>query len=110
LLLASVIFFNRSESQTNIRKEGSKIDVVIIDAGHGGKDPGSTSVSKIHEKSYNLLISKYLEEMLRKNYSDMEVYMTRTDDTFIDLKERGRIANSKKGKLFVSIHCNSKLA
>lgn len=110
MLLASVIFFNRSESQVNVRKEGSKIDVVIIDAGHGGKDPGSTSVSKIHEKSYNLLISKYLAEMLRKNYSDMEVYMTRDDDTFIDLKERGRIANSKKGKLFVSIHCNSKLA
>ncbi len=47
--------------------------------------------------------------MLRKNYSDMEVYMTRDDDTFIDKKERGSIANSKKGKLFVSIHCNSKL-
>lgn len=109
LSLASVIFFNQSESQTNVRKEGSKVDVVIIDAGHGGKDPGSTSVSKIPEKNYNLLIAKYLAEMLRKNYTDMEVYMTRDDDSFPELKERGRIANSKKGKLFVSIHCNSKL-
>ncbi|MBS1513941.1 MAG: N-acetylmuramoyl-L-alanine amidase [Bacteroidetes bacterium] len=109
LSLASVIIFNRGESQINLRKEGSKIDVVIIDAGHGGKDPGSTSITKIPEKNYNLLIAKYLAEMLRKNYSDMEVYMTRDDDTFIDLKERGRIANSKKGKLFVSVHCNSKL-
>lgn len=109
LLLASVIFFNQSESQVNARREGNKIDVVIIDAGHGGKDPGSTSISKIPEKNYNLLIAKYLAEMLRKNYSDLEVYMIRDDDTFIDKKERGQIANSKKGKLFVSIHCNSKL-
>ena len=108
MVLASVIFFNQSESQTNVRKEGSKVDIIVIDAGHGGKDPGSTSITKIPEKNYNLLIAKYLAEMLRKNYSDMEVYMTRDDDTFIDLKERGRIANSKKGKLFVSIHCNSK--
>jgi N-acetylmuramoyl-L-alanine amidase len=104
------MFFNQSESQvTPSRKEGNKIDIIIIDAGHGGKDPGSTSVSKIPEKNYNLLIAKYLAEMLRKNYTDMEVYMTRDDDTFIDLKERGRIANSKKGKLFVSVHCNSRL-
>jgi N-acetylmuramoyl-L-alanine amidase len=109
VLLASFLLLNKSESQVTPKKEGSKIDVVIIDAGHGGKDPGSTSVAKIPEKSYNLLIAKYLAEMLRKNYSDMEVYMTRDDDTFIDKKERGQIANSKKGKLFVSIHCNSKL-
>lgn len=132
-MLASVIVFSQSKSQTiapkkikkeavkeiskdntkevknSAGKEGSKIDVVIIDAGHGGKDPGSTSVTKIPEKNYNLQIAKYVAEMLKKNYSDMEVYMTRTDDTFIDLKERGRIANEKKGKLFVSIHCNSKL-
>lgn len=108
-LFASFFLLNRSESQITPKKEGSKIDVIIIDAGHGGKDPGSTSVAKIPEKSYNLLIAKYLAEMLRKNYSDMEVYMTRNDDSFIELKERGRIANSKKGKLFVSIHCNSKL-
>ncbi|MBS1494562.1 MAG: N-acetylmuramoyl-L-alanine amidase [Bacteroidetes bacterium] len=67
------------------------------------------SITKIPEKNYNLLIAKYLAEMLRKEYSDMQVYMTRDDDTFPELKERGRFANSKKGKLFVSIHCNSKL-
>jgi N-acetylmuramoyl-L-alanine amidase len=91
-----------------LRSGGDKIDVIIIDAGHGGKDPGTTGTTGIHEKGLALSIAKKVKALIEKKYSDVKVVMTRNDDTFIELKERGRIANNNKGKLFVSIHCNAK--
>ncbi|MGL6184605.1 MAG: N-acetylmuramoyl-L-alanine amidase [Clostridium chrysemydis] len=87
-------------------KEGSNNFKIVIDPGHGGKDPGAIS-NGLREKDINLKISKALkEELLRDGFT---VKLTREDDTFLSLKERSDIGNSFKGDLFISIHCNSSL-
>jgi N-acetylmuramoyl-L-alanine amidase len=81
------------------------LDTVVIDPGHGGKDPG-TQGHGFDEKDIVLDVAKilggYLEEKLGIN-----VVYTRTDDRFIELHERGRIANAAEGKLFISLHANA---
>lgn len=89
-------------------KPGRKINVVVIDPGHGGKDPGAISLSGAYEKDVNLSISFKLRDYLIKEYDDIEVILTRENDKFIELRERGRIANSNRGDLFISIHCNAR--
>lgn len=82
------------------------IDKIIIDPGHGGRDPGATSpYSRLYEKDVNLEIAKRLKSLLVRNL-DVEVLMTRESDKFIELKNRTKFANSHDGKLFISIHCN----
>ena len=78
---------------------------VVLDAGHGGKDPGKHT-GKYYEKDIALNIVLLLGEKLEKN-GEMEVIYTRKDDVFIELKERGNIANNARANLFVSIHCNA---
>lgn len=82
------------------------IDRIILDPGHGGKDPGCIGRQGTKEKDINLDIARRLKDLLRKRL-DVEVLMTRDNDTFIGLKERTKFANSKDGKLFISIHCNA---
>ena len=82
-------------------------DVVVIDAGHGGKDPGAIGIDKLKEKDVTLAIALRLGEILKKQMPDVEVIYTRNNDTFVDLYKRGKIANENNGKLFISIHCNS---
>ncbi len=81
---------------------------VVIDAGHGGKDPGHLSHSKSHktEKEINLLIANYLGGYIEKNLQNVTVVYTRKDDTFLSLDERVEIANSKNADYFISVHCN----
>ncbi len=90
-------------------RDGTKIDVIVIDPGHGGKDPGSISLSKLQEKNINLAISLKLKSLIEKEFDNVKVIMTRETDEFIDKYERGSFANKNKGKLFISIHSNSKL-
>ncbi len=79
--------------------------LIVIDAGHGGKDPGATSVNKRKEKDLNLSISLKLNDALEaKGYNTI---MTRDKDEFIDLYERARIANDNYADVFVSIHGNA---
>lgn len=82
-------------------------DVVVIDAGHGGKDAGAIGVNGVKEKDINLGIALKLGKLIEKNLQDVKVVYTRKDDTFVELYKRGKIANDKGGKLFISIHCNS---
>lgn len=82
------------------------IDRIIIDPGHGGKDPGAISKSGMREKDITLDIGKRLKELLVKK-SDVEVLMTREKDTYVNLKDRTQFANAKNGKLFISIHANA---
>lgn len=81
------------------------LKVVILDAGHGGKDPGAIGKRGLQEKFVVLdvvcKLKKYLEE------KGIKVYLTRSNDTFIPLAERSRIANKRKADLFVSIHANA---
>ena len=83
--------------------------VVVIDAGHGGEDPGALGPDGIREKVVALGIALRLEELLGAR-ADLEVHMIRDDDTFVDLWERGQIATDLKGDrpgVFVSIHAAS---
>jgi len=78
---------------------------VVLDAGHGGKDPGRPA-KNYSEKDIALSIVLKLGEKL-KAIDDLDVVYTRDKDVFVDLKERGRIANDADADLFVSIHCNA---
>ncbi len=77
---------------------------IVVDPGHGGKDPGATR-SKYREKDWNLAVGKELAQLLKKG--NFEVKITRDTDTFIALSDRSKMANNFKADLFVSIHVNA---
>lgn len=79
---------------------------VVIDAGHGGKDPG-TSGSFSKEKDVSLKIALELGLIINTYLPDVEVIFTRDDNTFVDLKDRANIANKNSADVFISIHCNA---
>ena len=79
---------------------------VVIDPGHGGKDPGAKG-ALINEKVINLAVALKLGEMITSNHLDVNVIYTRKTDRFIELSERANIANRNKADLFISIHANS---
>ena len=83
------------------------LDCIVIDAGHGGKDPGAIGVKGVKEKNVTLGIALKLGNMIEQSMRDVKVVYTRKDDRFIELDQRGKIANEAEGKLFISIHCNS---
>lgn len=83
--------------------------VIVIDAGHGGADPGALGPGGVREKNVALGVALYLEERLRGERG-VEIVMIRDDDTFVDIWERGQIATEARGErpgIFVSIHANS---
>src|SRR5690606_59943 len=80
--------------------------VIVIDAGHGGKDSGARGVVE-NEKDIVLNVSMKFGRLIEKKYKDVKVIYTRTTDVFLELWERAAIANRNHANLFVSIHCNS---
>lgn len=84
---------------------GLKIRTIVIDPGHGGKDPGAV-YNGLKEKDIVLEISKYLYEYLKAD-PDLKIHLTRDKDIFIPLEERTAIANKLKADIFVSIHANA---
>lgn len=103
LIILIPFFFMGSESVFAQRK---KTFTVVIDPGHGGRDPGALgSISK--EKDIALSVAKKLGEKININHSDVKVVYTRTTDKFVALDERPRIANRAKAHLFISIHANA---
>lgn len=85
---------------------GAKDFVLVIDAGHGGKDYGAIG-SFTNEKTINLAVAKLFGELVEKKFNDVKVVYTRDKDVFVSLNDRARIANKAEGDLFVSIHVNS---
>jgi len=81
--------------------------VVIIDPGHGGKDPGAIGPSGLKEKEVTLGIALYLEKLLKG--AGIPTYLTRSKDEFVYLEDRADFANQKNGFVFVSLHANSVL-
>ena len=87
-------------------KERWRLDTVVLDAGHGGKDPGSQGKYGTKEKDVVLDITKRVGRLLEKN-AGIKVVYTRDEDVFIGLIDRTKMANDANGKLFVSVHANS---
>lgn len=82
------------------------IKIIVIDAGHGGKDPGCNGVTS-KEKDISLSVALKLGKLIEENMKDVKVIYTRTTDVFVDLEDRAQIANKAKADLFISIHCNA---
>ncbi|MGS5020396.1 N-acetylmuramoyl-L-alanine amidase [Paenibacillus sp. JJ1683] len=87
---------------TNV--EGRRI--VVIDPGHGGKDPGAGSVTGRHEKEFTLAVALKVQQ-LAQNDPDIQIVLTRNGDTYPTLDERPQLANNQQASVFVSIHGNS---
>jgi N-acetylmuramoyl-L-alanine amidase len=83
-----------------------KLDTIIIDPGHGGKDPGAIGYRGTKEKDITLDVAKRLAKKIERNMK-IKTILTRDEDTFIGLRERSKLANAQNGKLFISIHANS---
>ena len=94
------------------------ITTIIIDAGHGGKDPGSIGINKLKEKDIVLSFSLELKEELKKVLPNVDIFLTRDKDIYPTLQERYKIANSSakinleksKNALFISVHANASLS
>ena len=83
------------------------LKTVVIDPGHGGKDPGALGKSsKVHEKDIVLAVSKKLGDKIKAAYPGVKVIYTRSDDRFIGLHDRAMVARRNNADLFISIHCN----
>lgn len=105
LLIFSLLFsgylLSQNSGNGNIRK-------IVIDAGHGGNDPGAISKDrKFYEKNITLSVALSLGRLISETFPDIEVIYTRKTDVFIPLDQRTEIANKNKADLFISIHVNS---
>jgi N-acetylmuramoyl-L-alanine amidase len=83
------------------------IDTIVIDPGHGGRDPGAIGPTGAKEKDINLAIAFRLKSLLERRLPQAKVLMTRTSDVLVGLKDRWHFANVNGGKLFISIHTNA---
>ena len=84
----------------------NKVRKVVIDAGHGGKDPGAIGKNS-REKDIALAIALQTGKYISENLPDVEVVYTRKSDVFVELRRRAQIANDSEADLFISIHCNA---
>lgn len=106
-LLISVLSAGRNGDRTELLlPNDDKVDVVCIDPGHGGHDPGCHGAS-VHEKNIALAIALKLGAMIEKQYPDVKVIYTRKTDVFVELHKRAEIANKAGADLFICIHCNA---
>jgi len=94
------------EKQAPKKKLLKKKRVIVVDAGHGGEDPGAIGPNGSKEKDVNLAIAHELVKIFSAD-NDFEIILTRKDDTFIPLADRTNIANENSADLFISIHCNA---
>jgi len=97
---------NRAGSYSLARQLGLGARRIVIDAGHGGHDPGTTGRGGLEEKDLVLDVGLRLDRMVRQELG-AEVILTRSTDVFIPLEERTAIANSRGADLFLSIHANA---
>ncbi len=107
ILLLSFFAINPLFSQNN-QSINNKIMTVVIDPGHGGKDPGTMGTKRYnkYEKDIALSISLKLGEYIENSFNDVDVVYTRKKDVFLELKQRTELANKLKADLFISIHCD----
>lgn len=106
LQYACIVFLLISQWISAQENNFSAIKTIVIDAGHGGKDPG-TNGTLFKEKDISLAVALKLEELFKKYLPEVKIIMTRKTDEFVELEERAQIANRNKADLFISIHCNA---
>lgn len=104
ILTLNLLVFASASAQEAAQKD--RFSIIVIDAGHGGKDSGCHWGDKL-EKDLNLKVALALGAKIEEAYPDVKVIYTRKDDTFIELHERGRIANRAGADLFLSIHTDA---
>src|SRR5579859_7367171 len=104
---ASAALPTRDGQSTLTRTLGLKIGRIVIDAGHGGHDTGTIGPTGLMEKDLCLDVAQRLGKIIHQRLPGADVVYTRSDDTFIPLEERTRIANESRADLFISIHANS---
>jgi N-acetylmuramoyl-L-alanine amidase len=105
-LTALLIAITLLNSSSTYPPRDFKVDVIVIDAGHGGHDDG-THGRLLKEKDVALKIALKLGSYIEKNFPDVKVIYTRKNDTYIPLDERAEIANKNKADLFICIHANA---
>lgn len=103
LIIGFLVFFITKISPA---QSGRTLKTVVIDAGHGGRDPGAVGRNS-YEKDINLAIALKLGKLIESNLSDIRVIYTRKTDVLIPLHQRSKIANDNQADFFISIHCNS---
>ena len=96
----------KADNNERVTVSSFRFKTIVIDPGHGGKDPGAHGTYS-NEKSVALSIGKKLKEAINDQLGDINVIMTRSTDKFIELHRRADIANENNANLFISIHCNS---
>ena len=102
LFITTLLFFVSASANNNF-----SIKTIVIDAGHGGKDPGATGPGKTNEKDIALVVALKLGDYITRNFPEVNVIYTRKTDVFLELHERAEIANKAKADLFIAIHVNS---
>ena len=103
-----VMLYSNKKLDAEFRKEKAKINkkyIIVIDPGHGGKDPGAIGMSGTFEKDINLLFAKIIRSVLSS--SNIKVKLTRKDDRYLYLRERINFAEKLKADLFISIHADA---
>jgi N-acetylmuramoyl-L-alanine amidase len=95
-----------SNGSSAMEKASRPTKTIVIDPGHGGKDPGTTGRHGTTEKDITLKLALLLKDLLAK-HPDTRVFMTRERDVFVELEDRAKFANSKEADVFVSVHVNS---
>lgn len=106
IFILSILFFGILTSFNPLPSGNFVLRKVVIDAGHGGHDPGALG-SKSKEKDIALSIALKVGQYITENFKDVEVIYTRKTDVFVELHQRTKIANDAKAGLFISIHCNA---
>lgn len=95
-------------SAAQVAGDAMRIKTVVIDPGHGGKDPGAISSNRKHyEKNITLAVALRLGNMIKAAYPGVKVVYTRSTDKYVELSKRAEIANRNRADLFISIHVNS---
>lgn len=106
LLFVNAFLPHNLYADTITEKDNTKVSVVVIDPGHGGRDPGAV-IGSAREKDIVLDISMKLGKYIQTNFPNVKVVYTRTKDVFIPLHKRADIANKNDADLFISVHVNA---
>ena len=108
LIVVSLALATAFSAEAQTKNQSLGLRTIVIDPGHGGKDPGAPGqTAATSEKHIVLAVSKLFGEKIKEAYPDVKVVYTRSTDTFLGLHDRAMVARKNNADLFVSIHCNS---